>query len=119
MLIAIGALILIIAIINYVNLATVRSSSRVKEIGVRKVIGSGKGNIAGMFMTEAVLVNHDCCLYLCVYCKIRTAFSEPAYRKIFKHFQFWYCTNLHCALIVFCNNGCCCGYLPILVPGKF
>jgi putative ABC transport system permease protein len=56
MLIAIGALILIIAIINYVNLATVRSSARVKEIGVRKVIGSGKSNIAGMFMMEAILV---------------------------------------------------------------
>jgi len=56
MLIAIGALILIIAIINYINLATVRSSSRVKEIGVRKVVGSGKRNIAGMFMVEAVLV---------------------------------------------------------------
>jgi len=55
-LIAIGALILIIAIINYVNLATVRSSSRVKEIGVRKVIGSGKINIAGMFITESVLI---------------------------------------------------------------
>jgi putative ABC transport system permease protein len=56
MLIAIGILVLIIAIINYINLATVRSSSRVKEIGVRKVIGSGKKNIAGMFITEAILV---------------------------------------------------------------
>ena len=54
--IAIAALILIIAIINYINLSTARSSSRVKEIGVRKVIGSGKKNIAGMFVTEAILI---------------------------------------------------------------
>jgi len=56
MFIGIAALILIIAIINYVNLSTARSSSRVKEIGVRKVIGSGKRNLAGMFISESVLV---------------------------------------------------------------
>lgn len=54
--IAIAALILIIAIINYMNLSTARSSTRLKEIGVRKVIGSEKKNIAGMFMTEAILI---------------------------------------------------------------
>lgn len=54
--IVIALLILLIAIINYTNLTTARSSSRVKEIGVRKAIGSGKKNIAGMFITEAVLI---------------------------------------------------------------
>ncbi len=54
--IAIALLILIIAIINYMNLATARSSSRVREVGVRKAIGSGRGNLAGMFITESVLV---------------------------------------------------------------
>jgi putative ABC transport system permease protein len=61
MLIIIGALILIIAIINYINLATVRSSSRVKEIGVRKASGSGKKNLAGMFITEAILITIIAC----------------------------------------------------------
>lgn len=54
--IAIASLILIIAIINYMNLSTARSSARLKEIGVRKVIGSEKKNIAGMFMTEAIVI---------------------------------------------------------------
>lgn len=53
---AIAALILIIAIINYMNLSTARSSTRLKEIGVRKVIGSEKKNIVGIFMTEAILI---------------------------------------------------------------
>jgi len=54
--IAIALLILIIAIINYMNLSTSRSATRVREVGVRKAIGSGKGHLAGMFITEAVLV---------------------------------------------------------------
>ncbi|HTE29305.1 MAG TPA: ABC transporter permease, partial [Chryseolinea sp.] len=54
--IAIGLLILIIAIINYTNLTTARASARIKEIGVRKAIGSGKSNLAGIFITEALLV---------------------------------------------------------------
>ncbi|MFT4017636.1 MAG: ABC transporter permease [Agriterribacter sp.] len=53
---AIAALILLIAIINYMNLSTARSSTRLKEIGVRKVIGSEKKHIAGMFMAEAILI---------------------------------------------------------------
>lgn len=53
---AIALLILFIAIINYTNLTTARSSSRVREIGVRKVIGSGKNNIAGIFIAESMII---------------------------------------------------------------
>jgi putative ABC transport system permease protein len=56
MFMVIACLILLIAIINYINLSTARSASRVKEIGVRKVTGSGKWRLAGMFMAESVLV---------------------------------------------------------------
>jgi putative ABC transport system permease protein len=52
----VGLLILIIAIINYVNLTTARSSSRVREIGVRKVIGSGRTSLMYMFMCESILL---------------------------------------------------------------
>lgn len=56
MFIAIAVLILLIALINYMNLSTARSSVRVKEVGIRKVVGSGRGNLVGMFITEAFLV---------------------------------------------------------------
>ncbi|WP_431210520.1 ABC transporter permease [Puia sp. P3] len=51
---AIAFLVLIIAIINYINLATARSSLRLKEIGVRKVIGSGRRQLAILFLIESV-----------------------------------------------------------------
>lgn len=56
MFIAVGILILLIAVINYMNLSTARAAQRVKEIGVRKVIGSGKKHLAGLFISEAILV---------------------------------------------------------------
>ncbi len=52
----IALLILLIAIINYVNLSTARASARVKEIGVRKTLGSGRWQLAALFITEAGLV---------------------------------------------------------------
>ena len=54
--IAIALLILLIAIINYMNLTTARSTARVREIGIRKTVGSGKGHLAAMFIAESVLV---------------------------------------------------------------
>jgi len=48
-------LILIIACINYMNLATARAGTRVKEIGLRKVVGAKKNNIMKQFLSESVL----------------------------------------------------------------
>ena len=47
-------LILILASINYMNLAVARSIRRAREVGIRKVVGSGKGNLIGQFITESV-----------------------------------------------------------------
>jgi len=52
---AVALLVLGIAIINYINLATARSSIRLKEIAVRKVIGSGRKQLITMFLTESVV----------------------------------------------------------------
>lgn len=52
----IAALILLIASINYMNLSTARSSLRVKEIGVRKVNGSGRWQLVAMFLAESVVI---------------------------------------------------------------
>ena len=52
----VAALILIIASINYMNLSTARSSLRIKEIGIRKVSGSGRGQLVLMFLAESVLI---------------------------------------------------------------
>ncbi|XWW43851.1 ABC transporter permease [Fibrella sp. USSR17] len=49
-------LILLIAGINYVNLYTVRAVARTREVGVRKAIGSRRGQLIGQFLTESMLM---------------------------------------------------------------
>ncbi|MCE7924742.1 MAG: ABC transporter permease [Haliscomenobacteraceae bacterium CHB4] len=52
----IGLLVLAIACINYVNLATARATTRAKEVGVRKAIGAGRGELFVQFMAESALL---------------------------------------------------------------
>ncbi|MGE0772845.1 MAG: ABC transporter permease [Cyclobacteriaceae bacterium] len=49
--------ILIIAWINYINLATARAVERAKEVGVRKSVGALKRQLVAQFVSEALLVN--------------------------------------------------------------
>ncbi|HMH33855.1 MAG TPA: ABC transporter permease [Puia sp.] len=53
----IASLIMIIAWINYVNLATAKSMERAKEVGVRKVAGATKQQLVIQFMTESFIIN--------------------------------------------------------------
>src|SRR5882672_6778554 len=53
---AIATFVLLIACINFTNLATARSADRAKEIGVRKFLGARRAQVAGRFLIESVLV---------------------------------------------------------------
>lgn len=52
---AIAILILLIAIVNYLNLSTARSTDRAKEVGLRKVVGSSSTQLIWQFLSESVL----------------------------------------------------------------
>lgn len=54
---AIAVLILIIAWVNFINLATARAIKRAKEVGVRKVVGAMRGQLVTQFMTDAFVYN--------------------------------------------------------------
>lgn len=53
----IAFLIMLIASINFMNLASAGSIKRAKEIGVRKVLGAGKSSLVGQFLGEAILLS--------------------------------------------------------------
>jgi putative ABC transport system permease protein len=47
--------ILLLAVVNFVNLSTAKSASRAREVGIRKVLGSGKPRLFSQFMGESFL----------------------------------------------------------------
>jgi len=54
---SVALFILLIAAINYVNLVTAKGQQRAKEVGVRKTMGAGRGQLARQFLSESVLVS--------------------------------------------------------------
>lgn len=51
----VGVLTLLIAIVNYVNLATARAGLRAREVAMRKVLGADRGMLVRQFLGEAIL----------------------------------------------------------------
>lgn len=62
----IAIFILVIACINFINLTTARSAERAKEVGIRKVVGAVKHQLAGQFVGESII--------LCVFAFVLTFF---------------------------------------------
>lgn len=52
---AIALFILLLAAINYMNLATARATKRAMEVGIRKVLGSERWQLVGQFLSESIL----------------------------------------------------------------
>lgn len=50
-------IILIIALVNYINLTTAQALDRAKEVGMRKVVGANRRQLIGQFLLESVLIN--------------------------------------------------------------
>jgi putative ABC transport system permease protein len=50
----VGLLILLLACVNFMNLSTARSTTRAREVGVRKALGSQRGALVAQFLTEAM-----------------------------------------------------------------
>ncbi len=66
----IGLFLLLVACINFINLATAQSVNRAKEIGVRKVLGSGRGQLMRQFLTETGLITVVALLLGCLLAQV-------------------------------------------------
>jgi putative ABC transport system permease protein len=63
----IGTFVLLLACINFMNLSTARSEKRAKEVGIRKTLGSRRGQLIGQFFSEsfmAALIAFGCAIGL-------------------------------------------------------
>ena len=97
-LIAIGMIIMILSIINYVNLSTARASLRKKEIGVQKVFGSNKRTLIFQYITETTIVS----LFASIVGVIITLLLLPGFSRLMSFNQ---------------SLGFSFSFLVLLVPG--
>ena len=74
----IGIFILLIASINFINLSTARSVERAKEVGIRKVIGAEKNQLAFQFIGESVML----CLIAFLVAVGLTALGLPYFNEL-------------------------------------
>jgi len=74
----IGAFILLIACVNFINLSTAQAVNRSKEVGIRKVLGSNKANLKLQFITETFLI----VLMSVLLALIMAAFGLPFIAKV-------------------------------------
>lgn len=81
---AVALFILIIAIINFMNLATARSANRAREVGVRKVLGSQKSSLIHQFMTESLLT---CTLSIVVAVALTALLMSPFNQLVGKELE--------------------------------
>jgi putative ABC transport system permease protein len=76
--VVVALLILLIAGINFVNLATARSSRRAKEVGLRKVVGSLRRQLVNQFLGESILMS----LIALVFAIILIQAALPSYQDL-------------------------------------
>lgn len=116
---AVALFILLIAGFNFVNLTTARASERAKEVGLRKVVGAERQQLARQFIGESVVL----CLIAFLLCLGLTSALLPAFnnvassvvsRTIFSHPQYLL-VLLGVALAV----GVLAGIYPALVLSSF
>ncbi|RZL69094.1 MULTISPECIES: ABC transporter permease [Pedobacter] len=85
--IGISIFLLLVSVINFVNLATAQSVQRAKEVGVKKVLGSYKGQLLMQFLLESALQS-IVSLFLCV---ILVEMILPSFNHHFNvNLSFWY-----------------------------
>lgn len=89
----VGAFVLLLACINFMNLSTARSEKRAREVGVRKAIGSMRSQLVNQFLSESfMIVSIAFVVALLMVSLSFPAFNQLADKKIsfpFANFYFW------------------------------
>ncbi|NOR14094.1 MAG: FtsX-like permease family protein, partial [Candidatus Aminicenantes bacterium] len=67
---AIALFLIVIACINFMNLATARSVSRAREVGIRKIVGSLRGSLIRQFLVESIILSFISMLAAGVFVKL-------------------------------------------------
>jgi len=115
----IAIFILLIACINFINLTVSRSLKRAKEIGVRKVVGSGRGQLIHQFLGESFLL----CLLAFSFALLLTMLVLPTFNKLSnKALDFAYLMDYKLIVLyvlLFIVTGLLSGFYPAVVMSGY
>ncbi len=116
---AIAFFILLIACVNFMNLATARSSGRAKEVGVRKVLGSQRKQLIGQFLVEAIMI----CFVSLAIALIATEVLLPFFNDLankqlhLSYIESWYI--IPALIVIVCLVGLLAGSYPAFFLSAF
>lgn len=96
--IAIGVFILFIAVINFINLSTAMAFRRAREVGLKKVLGSTRGQLMRQYLTESIMV----CLAALIIALVLFEILLPGFNKLIEtNLEFSLAENPLAILLVF------------------
>ncbi len=116
--------ILVVASINYMNLATARATERVKEIGMRKVLGAARRQLIVQFLGESIIITFIATALSFVLAEwvLLKVFNEMVSVKLSLNFilegTFWLYTSIIFLIIGFLSGLYPALYLSSLMPGR-
>jgi putative ABC transport system permease protein len=106
LLLAIAFFIVVIAWVNYINLATARAITRAREVGVRKAVGSQRGQLIIQFLSESALLNGFALLLALIIVLI----AIPGFNNL---------SGQHISLSLFSDGNFWIGLISLFITGVF
>jgi putative ABC transport system permease protein len=115
----IALFILLIACINFINLTTARSAERAKEVGIRKVAGADRFQLAKQFIGESVVISLIAFVISVILCSLLLpSFNQLAGKQVSTAFFYhpMYIVNL---FLIATGIGIIAGFYPALVLSSY
>jgi putative ABC transport system permease protein len=114
-----GIVLLLIACINYINLATAQSTLRSKEIGIRKVLGGRRRQLILQFLSEAFIIALFASILAVVAAQLIIIQLEPLINISIDHFLFFDWFAIKALLVIVLIITLFAGFYPALMVSGF
>ena len=115
---AIGILILLIACVNYINLLTANATTRIKEIGIKKVIGATRNQLAFQFVGESFLVLFIAFIISLIFVELSLPIFESLTGKVLSFTALITLKNIVGVLVFLVGTSFIAGFYPAFFLSK-